>query len=289
MYKKGFTLFETMVSIGIFSVLMMIVFTCWTEFQKISIKNAGKQDTNVTFVNVYRNVDKIVSSANVRLFKHYSDAADLNIAGFERVRWFAFLLSRSNNQLDGQVVYRNIYLCNSETPHSMLDVPASGACPTCGATCDADHPLPQRIIYNTCVVYRIYYPGCCDGFQNCPHKSLYRYVFSVPNIYFASGSNSGTNFKNILNNDVRAVLINRNARPFSVIANNIVDLKIRKNDDKIRFFLRLLRINDAERHFQIGTKQLTDINPATEYDIPEDNEAKNFVEDLSWISVPSNT
>ena len=268
MNKKGFTLLETLVSVTIFSVLMAIVFGAWTEFQKVSLKNEGKQDTNVTFVNVYRNIDKIVSSSSVRLFRSYlDDRSDYLNFKHKNLRWFAFLLSRHNQQLDGRPLYK---------------VPKK--------TTGEDATTSDVLVYNTCVVYLLYTPNdSCGGFQNCPHKSLYRYVFSVPNIYFASGSNSGTNFKNILNNDVRAVLINRNARPFSVIANNIVDLKIRKNDDKIRFFLRLLRINDAERHFQIGTKQLTDINPATEYDIPEDNEAKNFVEDLSWISVPSNT
>ena len=285
---KGFTILETMISVTIFSVLMIIIFNCWTEFQKISLKNASKQDTNVTFVNVYRNIDKVVSSANIRLFKHYADVGNLDLQGYENVRWFAFLLSRSDNKLDGNVVYKNIYVCNNNFHHSFLEPTTTGLCPICtGPENHNLNPLPQRIIYNTCVVYRIYYPGCCNGYQNCPHKSLYRYVFSVPNIYFASSSDFGTKFKNILNNDVKSVLINRNAKPFSVIENNIVDLKIRKSDDKIRFYLRLLRINDAERHFQIGTKQLTSLTTTDEYNVEDD--VKSYVENLSWISVPSNT
>ena len=58
MKSKGFTIIETMVSITIFSILMAIVFGAWSEFQKIAFKHEGKNDTNITFVNVYKNIDK---------------------------------------------------------------------------------------------------------------------------------------------------------------------------------------------------------------------------------------
>ena len=50
-----------------------------------------------------------------------------------------------------------------------------------------------------------------------------------------------------------------------------------------------LRINDAERHIQIGSIKLTDrLNPETEYEIT-DEATKKYIENLSWISIPSNT
>ncbi len=256
MYKKGFTILETMISVTIFSVLMIIVFNCWTEFQKISLKNASKQDTNVTFVNIYRNIDKIVSSSSVRLFRYYGDNYGL---GHEDLRWFAFMLSRENNQLDALPIYEKI---------------------------NSGEPNEQKVLqYNTCVLYLLHTPDDdCEGFNNCPHKSLRRYVFSTSKINY---KNMGT-ISNVITNQVGAILNNQNSAPFSVIENNIVDLKLHKESDKVQFFLRIMRINDAERHIKIGTKQLTDkAHPESEYTIT--NEAKNYVENLSWISVPSNT
>ena len=57
------------------------------------------------------------------------------------------------------------------------------------------------------------------------------------------------------------------------------DLTINKIDDKFQFNLSILRINDAERHFQIGTRNL----------ITPDSETRKYMEYLSWISIPSNT
>ncbi len=254
MNKKGFTILETMLSVTIFSVLMIIVFSCWTEFQKVALKNEAKQDTNVQFVNVYRSVDKIVSSASSRLFKCYKD----ELPGHENTRWFAFLLSHEDNKLDGDTFY---------------DVPTTST-------------LPLRMIYNTGVVYLLYYKqGCCGSFENCPHKSLYRYVYKTTNeIYFGDIKTCpwGVYFQNELNTNVKSIVSNPVSNSIalpSVLQNNIVDLTIDRQDNKIKFNLTVLRIKDAERHFQIGTRNLIDANADT----------RKYIENLSWISVPSNT
>lgn len=280
MSKKGFTLLETMVSVTIFSVLMAIVFGAWSEFQKVSLKNEGKQDTNVTFVNVYRNIDKIVSSSSVRLFRCYlDDKPDYLNFKHTDLRWFAFLLSRHNQQLDGRPVYK---------------IPKK--------TTGDDATTSDVLVYNTCVVYLLHTPhDSCGGFENCPHKSLRRYVFSTGTneVYFGGDDNTvfdiyrqkiieGTNtitVRNILDHP------DDTSFPFSVIEQNIVDLQIQKNDDKIRFFLKILRVSDAERHFEIGTRKLTNLAPASNPAI-EDNftdDTGKYIENLSWISIPNNT
>ena len=266
MYKKGFTILETMISVTIFSVLMIIVFTCWTEFQKTSLKSEGKHDTNITFVNVYRNIDKIVSSSSVRLFRYYGD--DYLGLGNKNLRWFAFMLSRNGNQLDGLPVYE----------------------PTVPATTEKPNP-PKYLKYNTCVLYLLHTPNdsCTGGFDNCPHKSLRRYVFPTEEIYFTTSGVLGRFRDNIIKGQVGPILTNPNSATFSVIENNIVDLKLHKESDKVQFFLRIMRINDAERHIQIGSIKLTDrLNPETEYEIT-DEATKKYIENLSWISIPSNT
>ena len=283
MNKKGFTILETMISVSIFSVLMIIVFSCWTEFQKVALKNEGKHDTNITFVNVYRNIDKYVSSSSVRLFRHYTDSALLGVSGHENKRWFAFLVSRENNQLDGKPIYKKV-------PTDKKDSEGN------------QKYLSERMIYNTCVMYLLRYKsGCCGGFQNCPHKSLYRYVFNIVGtenisadygIYFGNNYRYGVIFNSdVIQKKVLTILQNPEsnsiAKP-SVIQNNIVDLKIKKNDDKVQFYLKVLRINEAERVFTIGTRQLTNLNLTEEF-TSSDTELKKYIEDLSWISIPSNT
>lgn len=253
MNKKGFTLFETMVSITIFSVLMVIVFNAWTEFQKASIKSEGKQDVNIQFVNVYRNIDKVVSSSSVRLFRCCDDD-DLppEVQGYGNLRWSAFMLSRENNQLDGEPVYTDI-----------------------------GEKTSKRMKYNTCVVFLLHYPGCCGGFSKCPHKSIYRYVVGANNVVcFGDKAHKwGDELQENLKGCVLNILKNPDKSSHSVVENNIVDLRVEKNDDKLRFFLKILRTKDAKRFINVGTVDLVSPN----------NNVKKYLEDLSWISIPSNT
>ncbi|MBR0519155.1 hypothetical protein IJJ97_05130, partial [bacterium] len=77
---------------------------------------------------------------------------------------------------------------------------------------------------------------------------------------------------------VSSPISNSVARP-SDLQNDIVDLTIDRIDDKIQFNLTVLRIKDAERHFQIGTRNLINATADT----------RKYIENLSWISTPSNT
>ena len=272
MNKKGFTILETMVAVAIFSLLMIIVFSCWTEFQKIALKNEAKQDINVQLVNIYRNIDKSISSASIRLFQLYSDTSKINIGHKDR-RWFAFMISRKDGQLDGEFLYQ------------------------------AKDASFKRLIYNTIVIYLLYYKeGCCEKFENCPHKSLFRYVISSSKeIYFGSpitpANLDGCDWGSVFEDDILPQVANVINSPFSeshsVVENNIVDLQIKKYDDKIRFFLTLLRTSDAERHFTIGSKKLTTKDPENDPENPiftiTNPELRKYMENLSWISVPSNT
>ena len=306
MKGKGFTLLETILSVTIFSVLMAIVFGAWSEFQKLSFKNEGKQDTNITFVNVYKNIDKYVTSSTVRLFQCYCEKnsynSDVFAGAYKNRRWFAFLLSRDNYKLDGNLTYNPIINVENE----ILDSTDSKK--------ETPHKYnPQRLIYNTCVVYLLNYePNHCDGFNYCPHKSLYRYVFktdydcyfgydydinydaptitddkSIENYRFTATQK----FKHELDTKVQQILeapLNNTIAQPSIIESNIIDLKINKNDEQIQFYLTLLRISDAERHFKFDNNhQLTNLDSAI--NINYDDEVKKYIETLSWISIPRNT
>ena len=292
MKNKGFTIIETMVSITIFSVLMAIVFGAWSEFQKIAFKHEDKNDTNITFVNIYKNIDKYISSSSTQLFQCYNennafDAATNN--QYENMRWFVFLLSRENNALDDKIKYVTV-----PNVHESL---------TKGTVINFSQPF---LIYNTCVVYLLHYePNHCNGFNYCPHKTLYRYVFpsshecnleyqydmnhnptnNDPNEHLF---NAQQKFKIEIDTNVKAILDdpinNAIARP-SIIDKNIVDLQINKNDKQIRFDLTLLRISDAERHIELGKNhQLTNFSATNSYD----DKVKKYIESLSWISTPKN-
>ena len=295
MSKKGFTLIETIFSLTIFSLLMTIVFGAWIEFQKIAFKHEGKKDTNVNFINVYKNIDKYVTSSSTQLFQCYAqndvfDAATNN--KYENLRWFAFLISRENHRLEDKIKYDYV-----QNVHESLIAEPPGTI--------VNFPKPF-LIYNTCVVYLLYHEtNHCSGFNYCPHKSIYRYVFPTtyecnleyqydinhnptsndPNEHLF---NAQQKFKIEIDTHVRAILedpINNEIRQPSLIEKNIVDLRIDKNDEQIRFDLTLLRISDAERHFEFGTAhQLTNFTIANSYD----DEVRKYIEPLSWISTPKN-
>ena len=74
----------------------------------------------------------------------------------------------------------------------------------------------------------------------------------------------------------------------SVVERDLVDLKIEKTNERVKFDLICLRINDAERHFKFGTNhRLTDLNSSAELNY--DNEVKKYIETLSWVTIPRNT
>ena len=298
MKSKGFTIIETMVSITIFSILMAIVFGAWSEFQKIAFKHEGKNDTNITFVNVYKNVDKYITSASTQLFQCYNKNNvfdDATNSQYENMRWFAFLLSRENNRLEDRIQYATIPNVHASIADRIENPP--------GSVINFSQPV---LIYNTCVLYLLRYePNHCKGFNYCPHKTLYRYVFPTsqecnleypydmnhnptsndPNEHLF---NAQQKFKIEIDTNVKAILedpINNAVAKPSIIEKNIVDLQINKNDEQIHFDLTLLRISDAERHLELGTEhQLTNFNATNSYD----EKVKKYIESLSWISTPKN-
>ena len=305
MHKKGFTIIEAVFTMAIYSLLMTIVFGVWTEFQKSFLKNEGKQDTNIKFIATYKNIDKYLSSSTMRLFKCFSEITVNNIEDtsydtdyfngtYKNRRWFAFLVSRSNNQLDGNLVYKNI----PKVPQGSVASPTP-------------EYMTERLIYNTCILYLLYYKsGCCGGFEFCPHKCLYRYVFKTDyEIYFgydydvnytnptsadedsAHYCSAMTKFKNEIDNKIKLILQNplsNSVAPLSVVERDLVDLKIEKTNERVKFDLICLRINDAERHFKFGTNhRLTNLNSSAELNY--DNEVKKYIETLSWVTIPRNT
>ena len=277
---------------------MAIVFGAWSEFQKIAFKHEGKNDTNITFVNVYKNIDKYITSASTQLFQCYNKNNvfdDATNSQYENMRWFAFLLSRENNRLEDRIQYAKIPNVHASIADRIEHPP--------GTVINFSQPV---LIYNTCVLYLLRYePNHCKGFNYCPHKTLYRYVFPTsqecnleypydmnhnptsndPNEHLF---NAQQKFKIEIDTNVKAILedpINNAVAKPSIIEKNIVDLQINKNDEQIHFDLTLLRISDAERHFELGTEhQLTNFNATNSYD----EKVKKYIESLSWISTPKN-
>lgn len=264
MRKRGFTLFETIVALAVFSLVMLIVFEAWHKFQKTSEKNDAKQGANYKTVRVYKDINKYLSCGSVRYFEHYN-GADVDFGGesLKSKRWFAFLVSRN---LEGIGGYQEKIDMSESINYSQKS--------------NGD----MSIAYNACMVYFLDYPGCCKGFNNCPHKTLMRKVFKTKeNIY--TGKTSYTFIKELRDNLQKQISDPAGA---TVVETEIVDLKTRQEDDRIKFNMTILRIPEAQRVFELGSEQLTSSDPDKEYEI-KNEKVKKYVENLSWITVPGNT
>ncbi len=256
---KGFTLLETLVSIAVFTALMTIVFNAWITFQRTALKNEGKQDANSQCIKIYRDVNKYLSSSSIRYFECYNSFGSSQDAG---KRWFAFLLSRKKDE--------------------------AAAYPDLFAPMDYEQMTTSPIlVYNTLMVYRLIYKnGCCNNFDCCPHKVLGRRAFYAKEpIYVGKTSYK---FSSELQENLQYAIASEDIKDYVVVENNIIDLTVNQDDDRVSFYLSTLRIADARREFEFGTVPLTS-EASGNQNFQASDKAKNYLENLSWITVPGNT
>ncbi len=243
--SKGFTLLEALIVTVVFGALMSVIFYAMNSFQKASLKAGAKQDINGQIARIYRDINKNVSGGTAIYFEFYDNGSNHDISSINsnkfsvEKRWFVFPVSRVSNS--SQMNYTG------------------------------------NIIYNKMILYFLYYPGCCNGFNNCPHKSLYRRTYDC---YITGGVALRNPMKNLASQSVlESKMSLSDWNGLHKVDEGIVDLTVSQRDDIITFNLTLLRLEDAARHIDIGTKNL----------VSPDQETKKYLETISWNSVPENT
>lgn len=273
---RGFTLLETLISVAIFSILMIVIFKAFDVMQKATVKSEGKNDANSKFVRLYSEVNRNVGNTNIKFFKCYKYAP---CQYSSENKWFAFPVTGSRAELTNTAI----------------------------AVSPADE---GSIGYSGVIMYFLYYkPGCCESYDNCPHKTLYKAFLplckkngnlfehrscntcSVPYSFDLTQQamnmefdNNGTLISkyfdiNVMNNDK---IHNR------IVEKNLVSLDLicpayEAGGEQflyITFTVSFFRTEEAEKeHFRPGRNSL--ITPS--------DAVKKYIEKLSWTSVPGNT
>ncbi len=275
--RNGFTLFEAMVSVVIFSTLMLIIVRAFDYMQKAAFKAHGKNDANSQIVRLYNEVNRNMSVTNANLFRSYMTSSSKYL---EEKRWFAFPIPGKRRD-DGLTGFDE---------RTVITSAVSGQ---------------GEIGYSTLILYFIHYKqGCCGGYNSCPHKVLYK-------TFLPLCTESGTSFdhnktgcpacsspygitmagrairKLFDNGDKISSYMNVNRPECRVVETDILNLELASPvfiDDKSQdlyftFTASFFRIEEAKKlHFDPNGSDL--IHP--------NEKNKRFIEKISWTSVPEN-
>ena len=267
--KLGFTLMETMISMALFGVLMIILFAAVNGFQRNWLKEYAKQDVNASFVRVYRAIDDDLSKSSSTFFHYYNENDSYNASNkgspsLMAKRWCMFPITDAGVDNDGFPSWKYIVVY-------YLRIPAKDKCQTAkGATTET----------------------------YCPHKQLVRVLIEIPPKGIMTESGVG-HFNNTMQDYVRYCMSaltstvkakdavgTGNIKDIRVIDSDIVDLTIKdRRDDRVTFDLMLLRIADAQKYIEIGKTQLIGDNVVQP---TATTKAKKYLEETSWTTMTRN-
>lgn len=82
---RGFTLFEAICAITIFSLLMILIFSTMNSFTKAWKKASSRQNVNRQFTVIYKTMNKDISISSLPDFIFYNEISDS-----QPIKWFVF-------------------------------------------------------------------------------------------------------------------------------------------------------------------------------------------------------
>ena len=280
----GFTLMETLISLALFGVLMLILFTAVNGFQRNWLKEYAKQNVNAQFVRAYRSIDTDVQGTNTTFFHDYKNTENPKEAGR---RWFMFPISKTETNTspgappgsisgvtsDGYPIWTHVivyhleqapkdHLCPKDNPEQLNDI-----CP---------HKLLIRHEIKLAMPPRTTELGDI----NC-NTYMFELAKKIPEIIAAkSKSTIYVTFP------VATLSGNYDVTDRRVIETDIVDLTVDSSHDRrVQFNLKILRTIDAQKYITIGTTPLVEITPEGSTMTAD---AKKYMEETSWITLTNN-
>ncbi|MCQ2736405.1 MAG: type II secretion system GspH family protein [bacterium] len=268
--RKGFTLLETLVSMALFSAVLVIVFNAFLNMQKAAFKTQGKNDANSQIIHMYNSVDGEISKTNIKLFRCYRSGKSPYLS---EKRWFAFPVTGSRT---GTEMQKNT-ICSS-------------------------YGEEGGIGYSRVRLFFVNYkPGCCGGFNSCPHKSLCMVELplcksgsmvpghscgscGVPYDYTTTRKCISAMFDG---GDRISDFMNKGASYCHNVQNNILDLTIDSplfNSSESQ----LLYLNFTGSFFRTEEAEKFHFRPQGVNLISPSGETLKYIEKISWTSIPAN-
>jgi len=274
----GFTLLETMLSVGLFGIVIAILFGAINGFQKGWLKEYSKQSISAQFIRIYRAIDSDVSGTSTTFFYDYI----MEGATCKGARWFMYPISKSDTQNPGD--------------NSLSGVNPDG------------YPVWTRL-----VVYHLAFPkdDKCSGDKTfgslntyCPHKRLVRHEIKLdktPDTSETGEINFNTDMKkyalmidDIIKSKYDQSLTLSPGRTVKVVdvrtvQNDILDLTLtREKVKQIKFRAKFVRMIDAQKNIGKSGLELGERELLTNDGDIKDDTLKKYIEEVSWITITNN-
>lgn len=217
---QGMSLIETILSVMIFSILMMIIFGTLKYFTGVWKKEDARQDVNRQFTKVYKVMNKDISVSSLKHVVLFSEVGSLDNPA---IKWIAFPSATDENGVfhfthdgNGDWIKTIVYLLIRD-----------GSC-------------------------------SCSSYKTCPHKKLLRkeldMVFDSDN-YTAGQVYDG--IRGFLKEDIRQS--SKQILNSKTVEENIYDIHFTKDNTGIETRVDVLRIQEAGQHLAIGEEDLSAI------------------------------
>lgn len=273
----GFTLMETMISLALFGMLMVVLFGAVNGFQRNWLKEYAKQNVNAQFVRAYRSIDLDVQGTNTTFFHDYTNTESPKEVGR---RWFMFPISKSDATSisgvtsDGYPLWTHIVVYHLEQP------PKDSLCPqdhkeTLNDFCPHKLLIRHEIRLNAPPRTTELGETGCNTYMREFAKKIPEIIASRPRSFITLNPSP----PNLVSGDYEVV-------DRRVIETDIVDLSVDSSyDRRVQFNLKVLRIIDAQKYIRIGATSLVEVTPEGSK-IKE--EAKKYIEETSWITLTNN-
>ena len=259
---------DTILSIAIFSVATLVLFSFMNEFIKVYNKQDEKSSTNTKFTKAYRTIDEDLSLASTDYFDFYGEK-DVD-RECRKHRWFLYANAQNKSSVNtdkiGSIQWDKITLFYLVKPKD----------------------------------------GCTD-YEYCPHKSLMKAEYYLTNLSQKTLDNTintivTKKLKNflVLPGETYPTIKETEFKGITKVCDGLIDLRINYYRGYCKFELYALRESEAKKHISIGNVKLLDYDDPIEPEESEESKtnvkyietadptAVPFIEKIGWTTANKN-
>lgn len=240
-YKKGFTLFETLASVIVFGIIMILMFDMSSQFFKLFTTSSSTQSMNSKFIKAYTYLQKELMITDAKYIYNFN-TSEKNM----KSRWFLFPIPTDKNStikgegsfFDWQRIYIYYLTC---TNSSCLECPGKS-----NTTKD-----PYRFCSDKQLIKVVYdYVGSNDKYFFS--SSMSKFAENISDFIIPYNSNL---FTNEVKYDIKGYESDNIAKFVEkrIISTDIFDLDIQKNSKSITIIISTVRKEEIKKEVSYGT------------------------------------
>ncbi len=265
-YKKGITLFETLISTIVFGIIMILMFQMSSSFFKVFTTSTSKQSMNSKFIKAYTHMHKELLISDAKYVFTYK-----NTSKNMKSRWILFpsptdkdsIIKGEGSSFNWQRIYIYYLICKNSSCSECL-----------GKSTTRDDPYKYcsdkeliRLIYD--------YTGSNDKYLFASSLSAIKDDISNYTLPYSS-----ILFPNTIEYEINGNKTKTTIGKFvekRIIATDILDMDIKVKTNNIKIMISAVRKDDIKKEVNYGATDFTD----------ESN--LKFVDKIEFTIIPRNT